>query len=346
MSESLVIKPILRCNANCNHCDSRLNLHKSKKNEIVLNIGQWSKVFEEAKSMGVTSLHISGGEPFLYKHIFELIRIGKRLNFKININTNGSLLNNHERIEKLSILGVDSITISFLSHDPLIHNSIKKLKKLHQNGTQAINLAKEAGISTYAQTILLNGTILNFDKILNWVIQVLKVDALFISYVEGPFGTDHPSLKQIEKFRSDILPKATKLVQNSFEKFTANRISATLNSLFDPSVFDFKNISQGIYNNSSFHCDVPEKQILILANGDVHPCNAIEYFHKPIAGNIHQSSLIDIYKNDIYEKVKKEGTYWCSICPVKLHACIQFTNNEILRGPTGLRIKTIRDEKD
>lgn len=336
MSISLVIKPILRCNANCYHCDSRLNLHRSKKDNGTLTSEEWLDIFKKAKKLGVDSLHISGGEPFLSKEIYDIIEKGKQLKFKININTNGSLLNNYNRIKKIASLGVDSITISFLSHIPLIHNNIKGIRNLHEKSTQALEYAKQCGISTYAQTILLNTNILSFNEFLDWVINILKTDALFISYVEGPYSNAHPSLNNIELFRNNVLPNALNLVKKSFNDEQALIITESLQTLFAGSSFSLNNVAKGIYNcDLNFSCKVPSKQILILANGDVHPCNAIEYFYEPVAGNIKNDDLKNIWNNSIYKKMRAQRFQICKQCPVPHHICLNFNSKQLIRGATG-----------
>ena len=62
--QMLVIKPTLRCNANCLGCVNRKQQHTAAMHEKQqVSVEQWKTVIGEAASLGAKVLLISGGEP-------------------------------------------------------------------------------------------------------------------------------------------------------------------------------------------------------------------------------------------------------------------------------------------
>ena len=135
----LVIKPTLACTANCPTCQLRRELHKSLTRSRKLSFEQWLKIFEDANNLGVERLDISGGEPTLYKNLTKLITAGKQYGWYVNVNTNGSLIN-EEYAEQLLAAGLDSISISIYSNEPKMHDQMRNLEGLWDKATNAVRI--------------------------------------------------------------------------------------------------------------------------------------------------------------------------------------------------------------
>lgn len=135
----LVIKPTLRCTANCPSCESRRNLHKSLKNEQMLTFGEWQSILNDAAQLGVQRLDISGGEPTLYRQLPDLVRFGRFLGWQVNVNTNGTLINS-DRVKSLLDAGLNSVYISLYGATPQLHDAMRHQKGLWDRATNAIQL--------------------------------------------------------------------------------------------------------------------------------------------------------------------------------------------------------------
>ena len=59
-----------RCNFNCIHCFAN-------KNDSELKISSWKKIFDNICKEKIQSITITGGEPLLYKDLFQLLKIIK-----------------------------------------------------------------------------------------------------------------------------------------------------------------------------------------------------------------------------------------------------------------------------
>jgi MoaA/NifB/PqqE/SkfB family radical SAM enzyme len=112
----LVIKPTLKCTADCFGRASRRELHRSLFKERKLQFEDWRRILADAASLGLRSLGISGGEPTLYEDILKLVAAGRRHCSIVGINTNGSRIT-QSLAEELLEAGLTSVMISLLPAD-------------------------------------------------------------------------------------------------------------------------------------------------------------------------------------------------------------------------------------
>ena len=73
----------------------------------------------------------------------------------------------------------------------------------------------------------------------------------------------------------------------------------------------------GVYNPNA-ECNRKENFSIILANGDVHPCNIIEYTHDPVVGNIFHDSFTNIWSGDKFKEFRQNDYRYCKYCPVNI----------------------------
>ena len=166
--KTIIIKPLTQCNCNCSFCAARLELYDKKKEEKNFKLSDWEKIIKEAKELGVQNLHISGGEPTLYKFLPEIVQLGKDLKLKVNLNSNGILLANKNLVKSLKNAGLDSCTISIYSQDSRIHDKTKKFIGAQKYAKQGIKNLQDEKIKTYIQTILTKENMKDFNNFLNF----------------------------------------------------------------------------------------------------------------------------------------------------------------------------------
>ena len=130
------------CNLRCQFCDLWDRPDEMPYEKAVA-------LLDEAVKIGTKTLVITGGEPFMYKRIFDLVGEAKARGMGVNITTNGTLI--EKRWEALSQSGVDSLSISI---DGLAktHDRIRGQKGGHKRtmkGLQRVRSDSEIGISIY-----------------------------------------------------------------------------------------------------------------------------------------------------------------------------------------------------
>lgn len=92
----LIISPTMACNLNCKGC------YAQSYKRVGLSFEEFDRVLIEAQEMGVGFVTILGGEPFVYPHLFPIIKKHPEVFFQIY--TNGTLMDRN-KARLLSKLG-------------------------------------------------------------------------------------------------------------------------------------------------------------------------------------------------------------------------------------------------
>ncbi|MBR5377304.1 MAG: radical SAM protein [Lachnospiraceae bacterium] len=106
------------CNLKCLHCYAA-GQALAKENE--LSTDEWKKIIDKLKDIGIPQITFTGGEPTMRDDLAELIDHGQW--FVTRLNTNGVRLTK-EYCQSLKDASLDSIQITFYSHDREIHNKL------------------------------------------------------------------------------------------------------------------------------------------------------------------------------------------------------------------------------
>ncbi|HKF02918.1 MAG TPA: radical SAM protein [Candidatus Sulfotelmatobacter sp.] len=89
----LVIHLLNRCNLHCRHC--YMNAVPDGGNILPADIV--CRALQEAKLLGIRTVHLTGGEPFVYPEIHRVLEFASGLrDFQLFISTNGTRIGSHE----------------------------------------------------------------------------------------------------------------------------------------------------------------------------------------------------------------------------------------------------------
>ncbi|MCK5224914.1 radical SAM protein, partial [Candidatus Calescamantes bacterium] len=281
------------------------------------------KILTEAKYLGAKYLHISGGEPLLYKQLLELVKIGKDIGYHVNLNTNGYILTSN-CINNLSEYKLDSITISLYSHNIKIHNRIKNINDDNSNLRTTMILLKKSSIDLYLQTIMTNYNIRVFDVFLQYISQ-FKPEILFISFLEGLhryINRFEPSIEDINYFIADVLPRCINFINNTNKEKQSKSRKLQMKKIAKNLIL----LKSG--KGGDYPCKYNRTMCIILANGDVHSCSAIEYYHYPTIGNLLKNNLSDLLRTDKWQRIRAKCPGWCKHCPMKYHVNLPFNEGK------------------
>lgn len=97
-----------RCNFRCLHCYHTFDDYDNKD----LTYEEIDEMFKILNELGVFKVTLSGGEPFLRKDIFKILKLGSKYHFIFEIFTNGSLLS-EDIIKQLSLMNVAKLSFSY-----------------------------------------------------------------------------------------------------------------------------------------------------------------------------------------------------------------------------------------
>ncbi len=186
------------CNFRCIYC-ARENISLPEH-----PIEEYLKIIKVATSLGITQLRITGGEPFLRTDIMDFLLELSKLNLKIGITTNASLI--HEKhIDTLAKLNIKKFNISL---DTLNKKKFKQItgKDSLETVLENIKMLKTISKEVKINTVVLNNV--NIEDIVPLIHFALQQDLVlrFIEYM--PIGKDkkfyYSTDNIIEKIRKDF----------------------------------------------------------------------------------------------------------------------------------------------
>jgi MoaA/NifB/PqqE/SkfB family radical SAM enzyme len=318
----LVLKPTLACTARCPTCSTRKDLHVAKGHDQPLELADWKNLFREVQVLGLSKLTLSGGEPTLYGELLELVDAGKDYGWEIGLNTNGSLID-RDYARRLKSAGLNAVSLSVYSAQPDLHDRMRGHPGLWQKAVRAANEfvdireRQDPSFRVQMQTLLCRENFKDFSERIRLAYQ-LRVCGITFSYLEGDYQERQHLLneEQIQEFKRQVVPEAVAIIRESaVDPWTKRLAMAAVRSIFPVGRIRESQYAQGIYRAPA-SCEIPSYFAIVLANGDVHPCNMVEYSHSPVIGNLRTRSFTEMWNGDAWAAFRAKGFDLCQYCPV------------------------------
>lgn len=135
------------CNLKCRHCwiDPQFSTEKIKGDEEV-DVQTVISALEECRQLGMASVKITGGEPFLRKDIFKLLDYLKNNKIEIMLETNATLIK-EEEAKALKEANVSQIAVSLDGPDEQTHQLLRGIKGSFTQAIDGIKFLKEQSLN-------------------------------------------------------------------------------------------------------------------------------------------------------------------------------------------------------
>ena len=142
------------CNLDCNYCDTKNS--KSESSGKLMSVEEVCSEIEKIITPDCKTVSFTGGEPSLYPEFIS--EVSKKLNLKVMLETNGTLPENIDLIEKLDIVSLD---IKLSEH---FNNDFDN--KIFENEIKSLNLLISKSICVYCKVVILPSTkIKSFEEV-------------------------------------------------------------------------------------------------------------------------------------------------------------------------------------
>lgn len=283
------------CNLNCKHCWDKDN-NEGKKNTIPPNLKMIDLALKKLKLLNILHLVLTGGEPFLRKDIFEIIKSIKNERFSLTILTNGTLLNK----EKINILNeilnkrTDTIQVS-LDGLEKSHNNQRE-KNIFFHIIENIKYMVQLGIKVRVHSVV---TFINIEDIksLYKFLNDVKVSIFSISPV---YSKNRGAILE----KSINYEKYLKIIYdiNEFRKISPSSIPFEYS--LSTKCFEFmekKNYRVNSNTQTVIFLKNYLSNIRINTEGNVYPGNfSSDDF---CIGNIYNDRLNNIYELEQYKHI-------------------------------------------
>ncbi len=324
------------CNMACEYCVHRVSPRKNH----VMPLADFESVLDKIVRYNLTNeLMLSGlGEPLLYPHYDDAVRLAKNTGLTVNSCTNG-LLFNSEKYGKLVDAGLDMLCVSLhdLRKESFVYRGAKNKKTYNDYFTQIMG-----GIEYHMQrkpdTML--EILLTFSKPEDPVSSLWGLEATTYQGSHGielfnEFANRLEDLAAQSDYEITIDREVFKTLFEEIHTFGINRttvlIGHNLRLLFSPIVpapLDFmkvlrpEKLGEIRHTPSSGEVCPGAGYPMITHNGDTYPCCTVPMAEDDsrslCLGNIHESeNPLDVFDGDKarnFFKNMKRGIFTCGYC--------------------------------
>jgi MoaA/NifB/PqqE/SkfB family radical SAM enzyme len=138
LSRTIQIHPTRKCNLACLHCYS----YSAPNHKEMLDINSLKRFLKFAYDEGFNNIAISGGEPFLYENLGNLLSWTKDLGYNNTLATNGMLLKSRKNQDILPY--IDLLAVSIDGKEAW-HDVIRAQKGAFQKMLEGVEILKQHG---------------------------------------------------------------------------------------------------------------------------------------------------------------------------------------------------------
>lgn len=286
-----------KCLLNCRHCSSKA----SNMGNECLTPEKVNDILFEARSMGAECFSISGGEPFLYRWLWDVLDTARELGYKTRLYTCGITENfnevtsiEEEDFSRVINYGVERIIFSLQGAKPPTHDYITDMNGSFGLVIESIRRAIRLGLPTEIHTVPMSVNYREIPEIVRLSEELGVQNVSLLRLVPHGRCRENKHLLMSNEQTKEFIS----IIESIDSRFVSIRKGAPYRCLF---------------HNASSVCSAGKDKILIGYNGRVYPCEAFKSFSK--ASNINDSSIRNIWKNDgMLNTLREQKIRKISVC--------------------------------
>jgi pyrroloquinoline quinone biosynthesis protein E len=275
------------CPLHCAYCSNPLNLADYGDE---LTTGEWLRVLDEARELGVLQLHLSGGEPLQRRDLVDIVRRAGELGMYTNLVTSALGLSTR-RAEELRAAGLDHVQISIQADERELSDRVAGTPSFDRK-IVAARLVKELGWPLTLNAVLHRDTIDRIPGIIDLAREV---------------GADRLELANTQYYgwgllnRDRLLPSRAQLERAEAAVRAARE---------EPGEMEIFYIIPDYYSRYPKPCmgGWAHHQLTVVPNGDVLPCPTAQALPLPRA-SVREQPLEWIWdESPLFQRFR--GTDW------------------------------------
>lgn len=139
-----------QCQCRCAHCG--VSKEQVSPHEV-LTLDEIQRLAAQLRSVFVTNVTLTGGEPLLRDDIFDIVASLRNLGLVVSLDTNG-LLVDLDRVHRLRRAGLNLMKISLDAASRDVHDAFRGVEGCFDKAVNGLKLAAKAGLPTVVQTCL------------------------------------------------------------------------------------------------------------------------------------------------------------------------------------------------
>lgn len=293
------------CDLRCSHC----YIDAGRKRPGELSTREVFAVLDDLADLGVFSLVLAGGEPYLRKDFPDILDHAARLGFVVAVVTNGSFLT-PDIVRRIPREGC-RITLSVDGLEA--HHAIRGGRSTIELMKDRLRLLRDEGVPHSISTVISKANIGELEALLSWCIEE---DIIFRTVTFNPLGRGLLHLNTHALSAADASASSSVfMMQKKFEREKDKDTGLCVSKFFDYAL----NL---MYMTRREHCS--RSIAYIAANGDVYPCVSSAATETFKAGNIRQSKFSVLWDESFLEMRSITWDHFiaetCHKCPLNSDA--------------------------
>ncbi len=292
-----------KCNLSCAHCFQSASPSNLKYD--VLKPSQWTKIFNKLEASGINRITLSGGEVLFYDGINEILEDLVKRMFRVELLTNGLLIN-ERNVQLLSQPNI-ACSISLDGANDINHDRIRG-KGTYKKLLKVFELISKNNVDF---NIAVTVNKYNYQEIKQLYDIACKFNATSISFTfveiqgraqENDMGLDNEEYQQALELIKEIKNSKKPIV------YCREQRIATMNLVN----------TNSLNANRSIYCKGGTQQLAIRSDGKTFPC--IHAFENDdfMIGNILKEDLYRIWNSDklniLRGEIKLKDINVCKSC--------------------------------
>ena len=321
----LFIEVTNHCYQKCIHCSSSADCNGPE-----IPFQNFKHLIDDAIPMGLESVTLSGGEPFLYSDLQKVLQYLNEKKLYTSIYTCGVIKNENGKLcsipsidfAELVCIGLKRVIFSLHGQNAEVQDQIASTEGSFDMVMRSLDSAIQTGIKVELHIVPMKMNLHGIEDILELAKDkgITKVSLLrFVPQGRGSLVME-PS-KEDYIWLKDIYPKWVKEYPE---------IQTRMGTPFNCLTFDGK------------ACTAGQDKLLINAYGEYMPCEAFKYMHG-IRPTIYDTKIKEVWMNDTLlnalRHLQLKDVSICSNCPLRNNCkggCPgqrMHLNGNLLRGP-------------
>jgi MoaA/NifB/PqqE/SkfB family radical SAM enzyme len=296
-----------RCNIACPYCEIYKHVDPTLSRDVVC------RIIREAQELSRSGFNVqmSGGEPMIYRPLYDVLALTHELGINFGFTTNGHALTK-SNVAKILAFDPFNINVSLDSVDPKINEWLRPLKDGTRRTLQGIeNIVTEkerigARVGLFVKPTIMDQNYRSLPDLVRYFGKDSKIQINFQPYVGASLNNPF-FIKDLDAF-AEVVEELVELKRSGYPIVGQEASLRQFIEYFSDPPPAEDGIRHFDLGGQKRNCDIGLRSMFVYPNGDVHFCD----FLKQAIGNVHEQSLREIYYGMVANG-QRRGMVYCNI---------------------------------
>jgi radical SAM protein with 4Fe4S-binding SPASM domain len=290
---AMLFVPTLTCSQRCIYCYA--DVKEINEKDDLLPLSKVYEIIQECKKLEFASVSISGGEPFVYKNIFTILKWIREAGYHPQIPTKYPLTK--KQVYRLKDIGFDSFQISI---DTLDHRILTYITGMDNDYPlrimKTMQYAKEAGLKLSIVSVVTTHNVNTIGDMVRKLINKGNIFRIRITEVGGSIYRSNDKLFPSDSDYGRLEDEINKI------KMEFPEISIGFSHGKDHTLMS-KEEKTNFFKNRPV-CSAGKWGFVLLPNGKVNPCEELYYHPAFVVGDLRHQSIMEMWNSKEWHNLR------------------------------------------